>query len=235
MGFSVGLDLGALAGGVTNAGGGILQGYWNKKQQEKNLEYQKDLQARIFEREDDSVQRRVADLKKAGLSPTLAAGSGAGAGSVISTQAPQMSGLENLGKSIETALVVKNLESMNQDISKKIEENVLIRKQQHKTDVDALKSEAERRNIDIQSAIKGLDYQIQKETGMSSDPSQVGKTARDIVSPFLKLYNQGLMNYHKFNKAPTVEDYHVEYQKGPFGNTYKKVVPNKYLYDGTKK
>ena len=61
---------------------------------------------------------------------------------------------------------------------------MLIRKQQHKTDVDALKSEAERRNIDIQSAIKGLDYQIQKETGMSSDPSQVGKTARDIVSPF---------------------------------------------------
>ena len=184
MGFSVGLDLGALAGGAMQAGGGILQGYWNKQLQQDNLDYQKGLQNVIFGREDNAMQR-VADLKAAGLSPVLAAGgSGAGAGSVISTQAPQMSGLENLGKSIETALAVKNLESMNQDISKKIEENVLIRKQQHKTDVDALKSEAERRNIDIQSAIKGLDYQIQKETGMSSDPSQVGKTARDIVSPF---------------------------------------------------
>ena len=119
MGFSVGLDIGALAGGAMTSGGSIVQGYWNKKQQEKNLDYQKDLQAQIFEREDNSVQRRVADLKKAGLSPTLAAGSGAGAGSVISTQAPQMSGLENLGKSIETALAVKQLEQKNQDISKR--------------------------------------------------------------------------------------------------------------------
>ena len=70
MGFSVGLDIGALAGGAMTAGGSILQGYWNKEQQEKNLDYQKDLQAQIFGREDNSVQRRVADLKKAGLSPT---------------------------------------------------------------------------------------------------------------------------------------------------------------------
>ena len=64
MGFNVGLDIGALAGGAMTAGGSILQGYWNKQQQQNNLDYQKDLQARIFEREDDSVQRRVADLKK---------------------------------------------------------------------------------------------------------------------------------------------------------------------------
>ena len=64
----------------------------NKKNfdlQKQNLSYQKDLQKEIFSREDNAVQRRVADLKAAGLSPTLAAGSSAGAGSVVSTSAPQ--------------------------------------------------------------------------------------------------------------------------------------------------
>ena len=54
----------------------------NYQLQKDNLAYQKDLQKLIFAREDNSVQRRIADLRKAGLSPTLAAGSSAGAGAV---------------------------------------------------------------------------------------------------------------------------------------------------------
>lgn len=52
--------------------------------------YQKALQQQIFSREDNSIRRRVADLKAAGLSPVLAAGQGARAGAVVQTKAPNL-------------------------------------------------------------------------------------------------------------------------------------------------
>lgn len=58
--------------------------------QKENLDYQKALQQQIFEREDTALQRQAQDASALGINPlSLAGGSGAGAGSVVSTSAPQ--------------------------------------------------------------------------------------------------------------------------------------------------
>ena len=58
--------------GAASAIGGIGIGIGNFVGQEQNLAWQKEAQQKTWDREDTAVQRRVADLKAAGLNPVLA-------------------------------------------------------------------------------------------------------------------------------------------------------------------
>lgn len=112
--LAVGLGASALAGLASTA----VNYYQNKKNveaQSANLDYQKALQQKIFEREDSAVQRRQADLRAAGLNPFLASNQSAGAGSTVSTQAPQSDFKPNFQENVGAAVdMVNALESLKQ-------------------------------------------------------------------------------------------------------------------------
>lgn len=112
----------------------------NFQQQLKTQQYEKELQQKIFDREDNSVLRRTQDLKNAGLSPVLAAGSGAGAGAPIKLTTPQkqpaikdLSGVlaqQSFAQSLP--FIIKTMA----DITKTVSQNDLIKSQKVATDAD---------------------------------------------------------------------------------------------------
>lgn len=100
-----------LLGGGTDVFNSYVN-YRNYQLQQDMFGYQKGIQQDIFNREDNAIQRRVDDLRAAGLSPVLAAGQGASAGSVVQTKAPQMDHLQ-----IDTPALVMSLLKMQNDFA----------------------------------------------------------------------------------------------------------------------
>lgn len=97
----IGAGIGA-AGGVFST---ILQNRSNRELNSANIKYQKEtnaqneqLQREQWAREDSAVQRRAADLEKAGLSKNLAAGSAASSSLSTTMQAPQNKFANDYGK-----------------------------------------------------------------------------------------------------------------------------------------
>jgi len=142
-----------MAGALIIAGAslaGNLLGYYGEKRQAdknlafqmENLRYQKELQQQIFAREDTAVQRRAADLEAPGLSKTLAAGSGAGAGAVVHTEAPQRrASYDKLAAALnqqQLLLNVMSLKKANADVQATNAQAELIRQQAENAQVDKL-------------------------------------------------------------------------------------------------
>lgn len=133
--------------GIIGALGGVTEAGLNYSAQIQNLDYQKNLQKQIFAREDNAVQRRASDLQKAGLSKTLAAGDAAGAGTAVSTSAPQLSMVDKVATGISYAQQIANVRKTEEET-----QNLLV--QEREAESRMLSQDLERQYTNVKLAIE---------------------------------------------------------------------------------
>ena len=120
LGFLNPLNWFTAFGNILNNKEALRQGQENLQMQKEQMEYTKKLNEEIMRREDTAYQRKVNDLRKAGLSPLMIDGGGAGAGGTMTTyQAPQDTTDYNaLGTNFNNAMAsITSNKFMQQDLN----------------------------------------------------------------------------------------------------------------------
>lgn len=217
---------GAILGGIgalMSAGSAMADRKENKEIDERNFQYQKEnnewMKEQHFEkmrREDSSVSRRAKDLENAGLSKTLAAGSGAQSSAPISPNAPQRSfkskHQEAVAKSIQSSSMAMHLMQQKANISKtaaeqnKIEEEASFIKdsKEGKLKDQDLKNEFSERTLETR--IKQIDSNLTE----SEQRIELIKSRKTLADAQKSLTDQKT----KESISKTVDNYANALQRG---------------------
>lgn len=185
---------------------------FNKDSYLQNFEYQKNLQQQLFGREDNAIQRRAADLEKAGLSKTLAAGDGAGAGSVVSTSpssvsAPVQSPVDLMGLALQFAQAKSQIDKTNAET-----ENLL--KEGRVKDSQVIFTDAQTAYVKAQTAVATKNYDMMDLTAEQikatneKTQKEIEKLESEIASIDL---NTDMKNWEFLNLYP--EDLRIKIEQ----------------------
>lgn len=149
-------------GSVISTGTGIYNSIEGNKFNREQFEYAKDLQNRIFDREDTAVQRKSLDLERAGFSKWLSAGGqGAASGQAVGTNL-QHTPLQ-LGDFQQLGAMIQNFQKQRSEIGLTNAQTALTR-QEALTEIEKRKEMVSRSNLndsERQKIMKELDVMAQ--------------------------------------------------------------------------
>lgn len=174
--------LGGLAGAAVDL--------FNLGEQRKQNEWLKGAQEKTWEREDNAVQRRAADMEAAGINPLLAAGSPASSSSPIQIGAPQLgtNGIDKAALGIamakQKADITKTtadtqVSRINADLA--MDQRRLIRKQEGEIDQRI-------RALEINNWRNAWDNRLIEKSGMRSDVRSYATEIDQALNGLEKLF-----------------------------------------------
>ena len=191
---------------------GAIQNHWNLQQQQAALDWQKSAQETTWQREDNAVQRRAADLEAAGLSKTLAAGNGASASAPMTPQVPQ----SNFQYKAGLADMVQNFLSA----------------QKQSADIDLLRAEKlkvqqEQRESEARTLNLGYDGSLKQNELALFELRKLGMERDNLIKYKVAAHTQA----EKDLIQKKIDNYDLEIESKQLANDYQNMMNANFLRD----